>query len=403
MTVAELNRSVKDLLEGQPVLQDLWLRAELSGYTGPHHSSGHHYFRMKDDKAEVDCVMWRGQGERLSFTPEDGMEVLARGNASLYERGGRFQFYVSHMQPAGMGDLHARYLALKKELTEEGLFEQARKRPIPSFALSIGVVTSKGAAALQDVLNVLSRRSPHVHALLAPAKVQGDGAAETVAQAIEQLNQHAAAGHPLDVILVVRGGGSLEDLWAFNEEVAVRAVAESRIPVIAGVGHETDTTLIDLAADARAPTPSAAAELAAPSRDEVLAQLTDRQRTLIHRMDARLSHARTRLEGLADRPVLNRPEALFADARQRTDELATRLPASVELLIERAQATLAQNAATLDALSPLKVLSRGYAVVQRDGQAITSIQDVQAGERLDVRVTDGTITTQVDSTQEAPP
>ncbi len=448
LTVSEVNRRVRQLLEDQPDLRQIWVRGEVSNYRGPHHGSGHLYFRLKDEDAEIDCVMWRGQARGLQFEPEDGMEVLAKASVGLWEKAGKYQIYVSEMLEAGQGDLYLRYQMLKKRLGEEGLFDESRKRPLPEFTRTVGIVTSKGAAALQDALNVLRRRSPHVHVVIADAKVQGEGAAETVADAIARLGRWADAGNRLDVIIVTRGGGSMEDLWAFNEEVAVRAVARSRVPVVSGVGHETDWTLVDLAADVRAPTPSAAAEVAAQSREETLTMLSDKERELAARLDhqlqvyrhrldglatrpvlsrpeallrqawqrtddladrlpraarTRLDHARSRLEALSRSPVFRRPEALMDPARTRVDELERRLPRAAELVLERGHNRLGERASTLDALSPLKVLGRGFAAAQKEGQLVRSIQDVAPGDRLDIRVEDGTIATDVQETEEASP
>jgi exodeoxyribonuclease VII large subunit len=445
VTVSELNTKVSRLLEAEPELRNVWLRGEISNWTGPHGSSGHAYFSVKDDDAEIDCVMWRRNVQGLTIEPGDGMEVLARGSVGLYEKRGSYQFYIEQMLEAGRGDLYLRYQQLKAELDEEGLFDPERKRSLPAFPRAIGVVTSRDAAGFQDVLNVLRRRSPHVRVLLSDARVQGGEAAPTIVDAIERLNAHAERGHPVDVIVVTRGGGSMEDLWAFNEEETVRAVADSRLPVVAGVGHETDTTLTDLAADERAPTPSAAAEVAAPSREESLERVDELRQRLARRVQHVVDLKRSRVDGLADRPVLSRPGALFAEANQLTDELAsrlpramqarlgeararvdalanrsvlcstqgvladrerrlenvsTRLPRAAERTLERSRNRVGRLAGRLDALSPLKVLERGYASASRDGEPVRSVTDVEVGDEMDVRVTDGTIVSEVRGSEE---
>ena len=446
VTVSELNTKVSQILEGQPELRNVWLRGEVSNWTGPHGASGHAYFRIKDDDAEIDCVMWRRNVQGLSIEPQEGMEVLARGSVGLYEKRGSYQFYIEEMVEAGRGDLYLRYQQLKDRLEEEGLFDPERKQPLGAFPRTIGVVTSREAAGLQDVLNVMRRRSPHVDVLVSDARVQGEGASSTIVEAIQRLDDHARRGHDVDLIVVTRGGGSLEDLWAFNEEETVRAVANSRLPIVSGVGHETDTTLTDLAADERAPTPSAAAEVAAPSREESLERVDELRQRLARRVQHVVDLKRSRVNGLADRPVLSRPGALFAEANQLTDELASRLPRAMqtrldeararidalasrsvlcstqgvlgdrarhlgtlsarlpraaERTLERSKNELGQLAGRLDALSPLKVLERGYASASTDGEPVRSIADVDRGDELDVRVTDGTIVSEVTDHEEA--
>jgi exodeoxyribonuclease VII large subunit len=366
----------------------------------------------------------------------------------MWEKAGKYQFYVERMLEAGRGELFLRYQMLKDQLGEEGLFDEDRKRDLPSFPRVIGVVTSRGAAAFQDLLNVLERRSPHVRVLLADARVQGDRASATIVDAIERLNEPAQAGNRADAIVVTRGGGSMEDLWAFNEEPTVRAVANSELPILVGVGHETDHTLAEMAADVRAPTPSAAAEVIAPSREDALQDLEDQRRRLAslllqilqlknsqldamanrpvlsgpealfsqawqrtddlatrlpRAMQARLDRSRTRLETLAQRDVLRRPEAMFADGRSRVDELADRLPRAIDRDLERARSRLKENAGRLDALSPLKVLSRGYSVATVDGRTVESVDDVEPGDRMDVRVEDGTVHADIDEITEENP
>lgn len=444
VSVSELNRKVRQVLEQEEGLQDVWLRGELSNYSGPHQASGHMYFRVKDEEAELDCVMWRRNVRQVTADLREGLEVLAHGSVGLYEQRGSYQFYVDRILEAGDGELHLRYEELKRTLREEGLFDEDRKRPVPSFPRTVGVVTSREAAAFQDVLNVLSRRSPHVRVLLADARVQGDGAGGTVREGIERLNRHAAS-EEVDVIIVTRGGGSLEDLWAFNEETAVRAIAESSVPVIVGVGHETDVTLAGLAADVRAPTPSAAAEVAAVDRGDALERLDGARGRLARRLEGMVRLGRGRLDGLASRPVLARSGVLLGEVWQRFDEASFRLPRAMQARVdagrsrvralaersvlrdgrallrdpegrvqrvmdrlpgavvrrvERAEHTVEGLSSRLDALSPLSVLERGYAVAHVEGKTVRGVEDVDVGDALRVRVLDGEISSLVEDVLE---
>lgn len=384
VTVGEIVRYLKDLLEEDYNLQDIWVRGELTNLSVS--QAGHRYFSIKDESAQVRCVLFRGSA---SGVPElrNGMEIFAHGRLSLYEQRGDFQFYVDAVEDAGIGVLHRRFEALKARLEAEGLFADERKRPLPPCPAVVGVVTSPSAAALRDILRTLRNRCPLVRVVFAPALVQGDSAAEQIAAAIDALNAHGEA----DVLIVARGGGSLEELWAFNEEAVARAIARSAIPVVSGVGHETDYTIADFVADYRASTPTAAASAAVPDAAawrETIAELRER---LDYVIAARLVGERERLR--ASRHQLERasPDRRVRDARQHVDEAADALALRMQHLLALRREQLQGQALRLHALSPLLTLSRGFAVVRRasDGAIVSSVAQVSAGHALSIRVADG--------------
>lgn len=392
LSVSEVTARIRVLLEQEPAFQDLWVEGEVSNFSRA--SSGHIYFTIKDAGAQLSGVVWKGQARALSYLPHSGDQVVVHGRIGLYEPGGRYQIYVDLIQPAGRGTLFQEYERLKAALEAEGLFDAERKRSLPLYPRRIGVVTSPTAAALQDVLNVLERRYPLAEVLLSPTPVQGDAAPPKIVAALKALNVR----DDVDVILLVRGGGSLEDLWSFNDERVARAVAASRIPVISGVGHETDFSLADFAADHRAPTPSAAAEVATPDFAElrgVLAQLDARfERAFAAAMDTRrvnINDALRTLQHLA-------PDVRLTNAAQRLDDLNTRAATALVHRGELARQHLSGLSARLGALDPAAVLARGYAVVrQRDsGALLTSLADVQPGAALSVRLHDGEFVARVE-------
>jgi len=384
-TVSGLNRYVRTLLDNDEPLQDLWVEGELSNVSRP--ASGHVYFTLKDPQASVRCVMWRESASRQPL-PEGGQRVEVHAKASLYEAGGQYQLYVDLLRPAGEGALYARFLALKTKLEGEGLFDPARKRPLPPWPRRIGVVTSPSGAALQDVLNVLSRRFPLAQVVLAPTSVQGDQAPAEIVAALAAVDRAAP-----DVILLVRGGGSLEDLWAFNEEEVIRAVVGCRAPVVTGVGHETDFVLADFAADRRAPTPSAAAELVTPDQLELEAERSALVSRLGRDLDHRLREGRAELnEQWANLRSLS-PRAQLDTARQLVDDLHHRLEVGYSGILELQRAALTGLVNVMRSVSPLEVLKRGYAVVTRevDGVVVTASRQAPAGTNLRVRVRRGNI------------
>ena len=390
-TISQLTATIRRLIEDEPVLGDLWVEGEVSNFSRA--SSGHCYFTLKDAGAQLPCVMWRNVAQSLGTLPGGGDLVLAHGRVGVYEAGGRYQFYVDRLQPAGMGSLYLAFEQLKQRLEVEGLFDPERKRPLPPFPRRIGVVTSPTAAALQDILNVLNRRYPLVEVLLSPTQVQGEAAPPQIVAALEALNGR----DDVDVIVVARGGGSLEDLWAFNDERVARAVAGSRLPVVCGVGHETDFSLADFAADVRAPTPSAAAELVVPDRAELVAQVAGVALALARQLRRSIEERRWALAGQARALTHLSPTAQLAQARQRVDDLAIRVEAAVRHDLALRRERLGGLAGQLAGVSPLGTLERGYAVVrQREtGAVVRSTQQVTAGETLDVRVADGEFEAQV--------
>lgn len=384
MTVAQVTRYVKSLLDGDYILQDLWIEGEVSNFRVT--SAGHAYFTLKDDQASLRCVMWRSDVRRQDL-PQDGQSVLAHGRISVYEVAGSYQLYVDHLQLTGTGRLYLEFEALKRRLAEEGLFDPARKRPLPLFPRRLGVVTSPTTAALRDILNVLSRRYPVVQVVLSPTPVQGDQAPPQIVTAIQALDDYA----DVDVIILARGGGSLEDLWAFNDERVARAIAASRVPVISGVGHEIDFTVADFAADVRAPTPSAAAELAVPDRAELQAALRGQRMRLTGTLQGRLAERRQSLDYLAQALRRNSPRGRIESLRQRVDELSQVGGARLGHLLALRREQLNGLVGRLATLSPLATLDRGYAIV-RHGETervVTSVGQVTTGAPIAVRVRDG--------------
>jgi exodeoxyribonuclease VII large subunit len=385
LTVSSLTAHVKALLEADELLADLQVTGEISNVSRP--TSGHLYFTLKDAGAQVKCVMWRSSVARMRYTPRNGDAVVARGRIGVYERDGAYQLYVDAMTTAGTGDLYAEFERLKQALEAEGLFDVARKRQLPEYPRVLGVVTSPTGAAFQDILNVLKRRCPMVQVILAPTLVQGEEAPEQITRAIQALD----ASGECDVILVARGGGSLEELWAFNDERVVRAVVACRVPVVSGVGHETDFTLCDFAADVRAPTPSAAAEIITPDvaelRQNVDALLQVLDQTLLDQVEEN----RVALESLRRALRLASPRNQVLIARQRVTDWQLRLTSAFLGRLELQRAQLRGLNGRLEAISPLSTLARGYAIVrrERDDALVRSVQDVQPGDHLRVRVSDG--------------
>lgn len=384
-TVSELTQYIKSLLDQDQALQGIWLEGEVSNLSRS--SAGHLYFTLKDSRASISCVMWRFGVQRSGYVPQHGDAVLAQGRISVYEARGQYQFYADWLQPAGAGDLHRRFEQLKAALQAEGLFDTGRKRSLPPLPARLGVVTSPQAAAWHDVHHVLRRRYPLVEVILAPTLVQGDLAPPQIVAALTALCQR----DDLDLVLLVRGGGSLEELWAFNDERVVRAVAECRHPVVCGVGHEVDVTLADLAADERAPTPSAAAELAVPDRRDLQQQVQNwTQRLLLlgeQRLEARQQQVRHQTRLLQQFS----PEARIANARQQVDDMVRRGEQILAHQLALRGSALQGLAARLEALSPLATLARGYAVVRRSdsGAVVRSVDQVRGGDSVQVRVQDG--------------
>lgn len=380
LSVSQLTSAIKNTLEG--TFPAVWVAGEISNFSKP--QSGHCYFTLKDEDAQIRAVVWRSSARALSCELHDGMEVVCQGSLDVYAPRGSYQLIVSKIEPLGLGALQQRLKQLMQRLSAEGCFDAARKRPLPRFPRRIAVVTSPTSAAVRDFLQVMSRRWRGVDVLIVPARVQGDGSAEEIARAIGQVNRLRTA---IDTLVVCRGGGSLEDLWSFNEEVVVRAICASRIPVVSAVGHEIDVTLADLAADVRALTPSEAAELCVPARADLAAALADRRQRLSGALRNRALTARRRLEALAAARVLRRPEERVHALMQGLDDLQGRARRAMGHRLLHARHRAGALADQLDSLSPLKVLARGYSLTERadSGQIIRDAGQLAAGDTLRTR------------------
>ena len=395
-TVTEINNYIKSLVDNEPQLRNVQIVGEISNFK--RYPSGHCYFTLKDSGAVLKCVMFRGKAMSMKFDPQNGDTVLAIGRITVYERDGVYQLYTDMLIEQGVGDLMVAYEKLKAKLEAEGLFSSERKQAIPMNPKTVGIITSPVGAAVRDVITVSRRRNRGIKLLLYPVKVQGEGASTEIARAINFFNKHNLA----DVLIVGRGGGSIEELWAFNEEQTVRAVASSAIPVISAVGHETDFTLCDFAADVRAATPSQAAELAVADAEGYILQVENLQRRLKHFMQARLEQEEYRLDRASNSWALKDPERLFADGALRTDAAYNKLITQMDSLLKECAHKFELQAARLDNLSPLSVLARGYSVTQtEDFKVVTSTQQVRWGEELVTTVADGKIVSVVQSVEEA--
>lgn len=391
MTVTELNQYISSLFAGDARLQNICLRGEITNFKA--HSSGHLYFSLKDENALIRAVMFRSQAARLRFALETGMKVVARGSVAVYMRDGQYQLYVNSVLPDGIGELYLAFEQRKKRLQEEGLFDESRKRPLPRFPRAIGVITSPTGAAVRDIIQILGRRYPRAKTVLYPALVQGTEAPASLIKALRRFNEQKN----VDVLIIGRGGGSMEDLFAFNDESLVREVAASAIPVISAVGHETDFTLCDFAADRRAPTPSAAAELAVPDSTELSARLLRTELRMRSSLAAAVRQKRRSLALLSSRPVLRDPVRLLDEKKMRTITLSERLRRSVDLRVGVCRSALQKTAASLDALSPLAVLSRGYGIAtDQEKRVLYSCADIREGDRFTLHLQDGRIVAQTE-------
>ncbi len=394
LSVSQLTAQVKETLED--AFPSVWVSGELSNVARP--QSGHVYLTLKDDRAQLRAVIWRGTAGRLRFALEDGIEVVCQGSIDVYPPRGSYQLVIRRIEPKGVGALQLALKQLRERLAAEGLFAPEHKRPLPPFPKRIAFVTSPTGAAIHDFLEVVRRRYPGVEILVIPSRVQGDGAAEEIAAGIEAANRLATLP---DVLIVGRGGGSLEDLWCFNEEIVVRAIFASRIPVVSAVGHEIDVTLSDLVADVRALTPSEAAERVVPAIDEVLAGLAGLRQRLLGAMKAQTAFARSRLQGIAQRRVFRRPLERIHDLTQRLDELDGRALRGLRTELSRAKDRTAALAERLESLSPLAVLARGYSLTHRtaDGRLISDSQSLRTGEQITTRFDRGQVTSRVEEIQ----
>lgn len=385
LSVTQLNEYLKMVIEGDRVLSNVFVRGEISNFKL--YSSGHAYFTLKDDAGQLKSVMFRSYFSRMAFMPEDGMRVIAHGRVSVYETSGQYQLYVDDMQPDGAGSLAMRFEQLKRKLAAEGLFDEARKRPLPPMPRRIGVITSPSGAAVHDIINVLGRRFPAAEMILYPSEVQG---AQAPAQLISGVEFFSMTGL-VDVIILGRGGGSAEDLWAFNDEYLARAVASCSVPVISAVGHESDFTICDFVADRRAPTPSAAAEIAVPDVNEILRSLAVTQSGLQATMQKRIAQETRILNQIAQSRVFRSPDQMLDHFRIRLDEREADLSRAVEQTILQKRQATASLVGKLQALNPLSVLARGYATVSKDGKSITSVKQINDNDTLDIRMADGSV------------
>ncbi len=395
LTVTQLNEYVKMLMDSNPVLKNVWIKGEISNFKN-HYSTGHLYFSLKDDGGILRAVMFRSYAQKVPFVPRDGMKVLVHGRVSAFVRDGQYQIYVDEMLPDGVGALHLAFEQLKQKLAAQGLFDEARKKPLPQYPMRIGIVTSPTGAAIRDMLNILGRRFPCAEIKLYPAQVQGADAPPQLIRGIQYFNESRS----VDVIIIGRGGGSIEDLWAFNDEGLALCVAASHIPVISAVGHESDFTICDFVADKRAPTPSAAAELAVPDRSDLLRGLNGVSGKLASFVLQKIQANKNNLKYLRESGVLSSAAPLLNEKRMGLLYAARRLDGEISNTKNRANADVSAMAARLEALSPLSVLARGYSVVaDTNGNAIRSVSNVNVGDGINVRVSDGTVRATVQSIQ----
>lgn len=394
-SVSEVTQVVKELLDGAPELQSACVQGELSNYKV--YPSGHHYFTMKDAESAIRCVMFRGSAARLRFRPDSGMHVTAVGRVTVYPRDGAYQLYVTDLIPGGMGDLYVAYEQLKQKLAAEGLFDAAHKKPIPAFPRTIAVITSGAGAAVRDIIRVAGKRWPLAKIIVLPVRVQGAEAPPEIAGALRYANQWRVA----ELIITGRGGGSIEDLWAFNDERVARAVYESDIPVISAVGHEPDVTIADFVADLRAATPSNGAELATPDAEELRAALRSLEARCDQAVRKRLEGSRAALMQLASRRVMQSPRAYIDLKRMELDMRTGRLLSTQERRLADVRHGFVRAVAAMDALSPLKVLGRGYAIAEdTQGRTIRSVSEAAVGDDIEVRLRDGRLGCRVETRKE---
>jgi exodeoxyribonuclease VII large subunit len=387
-SVSEVNRAVKMLLEEAFPL--IWVEGEVSNFKA--HYSGHYYFSLKDENAQISAVIWKSRLYNIPYDIEDGMLIRAFGNIRVYEKTGRYQLDIMRVEPAGVGKLQQEFEKLKQKLNAEGLFDSDYKKPLPAFPDSIGVVTSSTGAAVRDIINVLNRRAPNVEIIVRSAQVQGQGAAKDIARAIEEFNRFKK----VDLLIVGRGGGSLEDLWPFNEEVVARAIFKSKIPVISAVGHEIDFTIADFVADLRAPTPSAAAEMAVPDYSEVQKEIQYKQTRMYSLIINQINYYRERVLSLQKSYGLNRPVDYIRQYAMQVDELNVNLQRQIKLLLQRKREQASQLALRLKGLNHKSILARGYSISFIDNKVVKSIRSVKSGQKLITELFDGKIYSAVD-------
>lgn len=389
VTVSMLTDCIQRKFKEDDFLSAVIVTGEISNFK--HHNSGHLYFTLKDPEAQIKCVMFRSSAEKLRFMPSSGAKVIASGRVDVYKPNGEYQLYVSFMEPEGLGALYAEFEKLKAELASEGLFDSSKKRPLPYFPGNIGIVTAPGGAALQDMLNITKRRAPWCNITVFPSLVQGDGAAPELISGIRYFNENM----PVDVIIIGRGGGSFEDLNAFNDRQLAYAVAGSRIPVISAVGHETDFTICDFAADVRAPTPSAAAELAVPDINELEQGLMTVKSNLYSRIRQKIEKEKLRLDGIASSRAMSSYSNYIDDKRLRLDSAFSAMENGIKVKLIEKKAEFSRSAIVLQAQSPLATLSKGYSLVTKEGKNIRSSHEIEKGDELDIRFATGSALVEV--------
>ncbi len=388
-SITDLNLYVKSLLRSDDELQNIWVKGEISNFT--HHEERHMYFVLKDENSEISCAMFKADNEEIDFEPEEGMEILCRGNVSLYTARGQYQLVIKEMYPGGLGKLYLAYQQLKEKLEEEGLFEDEHKKEIPYLPKKVGIVTSLEGAALRDILSILRERFPGIEVLIHSVPVQGEGACDEIAEGIKKMDDT-----DIDVLIVGRGGGSIEDLWNFNEEIVARTIFDAKTPIISAVGHETDFLISDFVADERGPTPSAAAEMVVPLKDELVRRLREQRRRAGTALKSMLSVLRERLDNLSTTPIFRDPELLLEERYQRLDENREELFRSLERYIRENSQRLKNQKERLHALGPERVLERGYSILMNEGgEIIRSVEEVDEGKTILSKLSDGELKAEV--------
>ncbi len=383
ISVTDLNKYIKEKIAGDEMLNNVLVKGEISNYK--HHYTGHLYFTLKDENSLIKCIMFKSFAEKLKFEPKDGMKVMLLGTVSVFERDGIYQIYCKAMQEDGMGSLYKAYEEMKARLEKEGLFDVSHKKKIPLMPKCIGVLTSNTGAVIRDIINVSTRRNPNVYIKLLPVPVQGEGAALKIAEAIKIMNEQKLA----DVIIVARGGGSLEDLWPFNEEVVARAIYDSVLPIISAVGHETDFTIADFVADLRAPTPSAAAELAVPNISDIMLKLDSYNSRYKLALKKKVEFMRLRYEKCMNSRVFKEPTQKINEKYMLIDMKVKSMQNSIAKIYNEKKTNLVKHIAKIDALSPLKTLIRGYSIVELDGKVIKTVEELKKDDEIDIRLVDG--------------
>ena len=383
ISVTDLNKYIKNKFENDEMLNNVLVKGEISNFKN--HYTGHLYFTLKDENSLIKCVMFKSYTTHLSFMPKDGMKVMVLGSVSVFERDGVYQIYAKAMKQDGLGSLYEEFEKLKAKLSKEGLFDEANKKSIPSMPKTIGVLTASTGAVIRDIINVSTRRNPNVHIRLLPVPVQGPTAAEKIAEGIKFMNENNLA----DVLIVGRGGGSLEDLWPFNEEIVARAIFDSKIPIISAVGHETDFTIADFVADLRAPTPSAAAELAVQDVEDVKSTLDSYNNRYKLALKKKLELIRLQYEKCMARPVFAKPLQKINEQYMLVDMKVKDLTSSIQKKINESKNIFVSNISKLDALSPLKTLTRGYGIISKGASVVTSVNDLNKDDEIEIRLSDG--------------